>query len=100
VGSEGARDGFKDHRQCYRCVSALPVEGVLSATRPGRDPIRVREAADRAARQGTTQGNRKDPGGKTVVSTKLTGNFPGSPLTLDFVFTLEGGKIAALEIKS
>jgi hypothetical protein len=37
---------------------------------------------------------------KTVVSTKLTGNFPGSPVTLDFVFTLEGGKIAALEIKS
>ena len=39
-------------------------------------------------------------GGKTVVSTKLTGNFPGSPIILDFVFTLEGGKIAALEIKS
>ena len=39
-------------------------------------------------------------GDKTVVSTKLTGNFPGSPVTLDFVFTLEGGKIAALEIRS
>jgi len=39
-------------------------------------------------------------GGKTVVSTKLTGNFPGSPIMLDFVFTLEGGKIAALEISS
>ena len=38
--------------------------------------------------------------GKTVVSTKLTGDFPGSPVTLDFVFTLEGGKIAALEIQS
>src|ERR1700730_6296816 len=39
-------------------------------------------------------------GDKTVVSTKLTGNFPGSPVTLDFVFTLEGVKIAALEIRS
>src|ERR1700722_4096980 len=39
-------------------------------------------------------------GGKTVVSAKLTGSFPGSPVTPDFVFTLEGGKIAALEIKS
>jgi hypothetical protein len=38
--------------------------------------------------------------GKTVVTTKLTGNFPGSPVTLDFVFTLEGGRIAALEIES
>ena len=38
--------------------------------------------------------------GKTVVSTRLTGDFPGSPLTLDFVFTLEGRKIVALEIQS
>jgi len=38
--------------------------------------------------------------GKTVVSTKLAGDFPGSPVTLDFVFTLEGGKIVALEIQS
>ena len=37
--------------------------------------------------------------GKTVVSTKLTGDFPGSAITLDFVFMLEGGKIAALEIQ-
>ena len=38
--------------------------------------------------------------GKTVVRTKLTGDFPGSPITLEFVFTLEGDKIAALEIQS
>src|SRR6201987_6208194 len=39
-------------------------------------------------------------GGQTVVSTKRAGHFPGSPIPLDFVFTLEGGKIAALEIRS
>ena len=38
--------------------------------------------------------------GKTVVSATLTGDFPGSPITLEFVFTLEGGKIAVLEIQS
>jgi hypothetical protein len=38
--------------------------------------------------------------GKTVVRTRLTGDFPGRPLTLDFVFTLEGRKIVALEIQS
>jgi hypothetical protein len=38
--------------------------------------------------------------GKTVVTSKLSGNFPGSPVTIDFVFTLEGSKIAALEIQS
>ena len=36
----------------------------------------------------------------TVVGTKLTGDFPGSLITLDFVFTLDGGKIATLEIHS
>jgi hypothetical protein len=36
--------------------------------------------------------------GRIVLKAKLTGNFPGSPVTLDFSFTLERGKIASLEI--
>ena len=36
--------------------------------------------------------------GKTVVTTEMTGNFPGSPITVDFVFQLDGDKIASLEI--
>jgi hypothetical protein len=39
---------------------------------------------------------RKD--GRTVVKTRLTGNFPGSPVDLQFAFRLERGKIAHLEI--
>ena len=38
--------------------------------------------------------------GKTIVTNRLTGNFPGSPIELQFVFTLDGGKIASLEIRS
>lgn len=38
--------------------------------------------------------------GKTIVTNRLTGNFPGSPIELDFVFTLVGDKIASLEICS
>ena len=34
----------------------------------------------------------------TVLKAKLSGNFPGSPVTLEFRFVLEGGKIASLEI--
>ena len=41
---------------------------------------------------------RKD--GKIIVTNLLTGNFPGSPIELEFVFTLAGDKIAALEILS
>ena len=36
--------------------------------------------------------------GKTVVTSHLVGNFPGSPVDLRFFFTLKGGKIASLEI--
>jgi hypothetical protein len=37
---------------------------------------------------------------KTIVANRLTGNFPGSPIELEFVFTLDGNKIASLEIRS
>jgi hypothetical protein len=36
--------------------------------------------------------------GKTVVTSHLVGNFPGSPVDLRFFFELEGDKIASLEI--
>jgi hypothetical protein len=36
--------------------------------------------------------------GKTIVTSRLVGNFPGSPVNLRFFFKVEGGKIAALEI--
>src|SRR5437016_2819728 len=37
---------------------------------------------------------------KTLVTNRLTGNFPGSPIELEFVFTLAGDKIVSLEILS
>ena len=36
--------------------------------------------------------------GKFVVTCRLTGNFPGSPVNLRFFFRIEGDKIASLEI--
>lgn len=38
--------------------------------------------------------------GKFVLTNRLTGNFPGSPIELDFVFSLTGDKIVSLEILS
>ena len=34
----------------------------------------------------------------TTVRAKVSGNFPGSPVTLTFAFRLESGRIASLEI--
>jgi hypothetical protein len=36
--------------------------------------------------------------GKIVVTSRLTGNFPGSPVDLRYFFVLDGDKIASLEI--
>ena len=36
--------------------------------------------------------------GRTVVTTRLTGNFPGSPVNLRYGFILEKDQIARLEI--
>jgi hypothetical protein len=36
--------------------------------------------------------------GKFVITSRLTGNFPGSPVNLRFFFGLDGDKIASLEI--
>ena len=38
--------------------------------------------------------------GKIIVTNRLTGNFPGSPIELQFIFGLDGNKIASLEIRS
>ena len=38
--------------------------------------------------------------GRIIVTNRLTGNFPGSPIELEFVFTLDGDKIVSLEIIS
>ncbi len=36
--------------------------------------------------------------GMVIVTSRLTGNFPGSPVDLRFFFRLERGKVASLEI--
>jgi ketosteroid isomerase-like protein len=36
--------------------------------------------------------------GKTILSGRVSGDFPGSPIELRYAFTLNGGKIERLEI--
>jgi hypothetical protein len=38
--------------------------------------------------------------GRFIVTNRLTGNFPGSPIELEFVFTLDRDKIVSLDILS
>jgi SnoaL-like domain len=40
-----------------------------------------------------------ETGENTVLTATLTGNFPGSPVSLDFIFTIKDEKITALRIQ-
>jgi hypothetical protein len=42
----------------------------------------------------------KPEGDEIAVTNRLSGNFPGSPIELEFVFTLENEKISSLDILS
>ena len=39
-------------------------------------------------------------GGQSVLKARLTGNFPGSPITVNFSFVLTDGQIRSLDIRS
>ncbi|QFT59528.1 SnoaL-like domain protein [Sulfitobacter sp. THAF37] len=41
---------------------------------------------------------RAEEDGRTVITSHLVGNFPGSPVDLRYFFVLEGNQIAELEI--
>lgn len=54
--------------------------------------------ANRSAKVKTDITACTEKSGKTVVTATISGNFDGSPLPLDFIFTLNGDKIKALTI--
>jgi hypothetical protein len=82
--------------QCFTDNATVKDEG---HTYDGRAAIRQWKADASAKYQYTCEPfacEQKD--GKFVVTSRLTGNFPGSPVNLRFFFGLEGDKIASLEI--
>jgi hypothetical protein len=82
--------------QCFAESAIVKDEG---HTYQGRATIKQWKADASARYQYTSEPfacERKD--GKVVVTSRLTGNFPGSPVNLRFFFELEGNKISLLEI--
>ncbi len=82
--------------QCFTDNAVVKDEG---HTYHGRAAVRQWKAEASAKYQYTSEPfacEQKD--GIFVVTSKLTGNFPGSPVNLRFFFGLEGDKIASLEI--
>lgn len=82
-----------------RCFTAQAVVKDEGRTYTGLDAIKAWKEAASAAYTYTSEPfamEQKD--GSYVVTSRLTGNFPGSPLDLRYRFRLERGLIASLEI--
>lgn len=82
--------------QCFTENAFVKDEG---HTFQGRAAIRQWKANASAKYQHTSEPfvcERRD--GQVIVTSRLTGNFPGSPVNLRFFFRLEGDKIKSLEI--
>lgn len=68
-------------------------------THAGPDAIRQWKAEASSTFSYTTEPLAiREDGGRTVVTARVAGDFPGSPVDLRYAFILEGEKIARLEI--
>ena len=82
--------------QCFTKQAVVKDEG---QTHTGVAAIKAWKSAASAKYTYTSEPfavDQKDGG--YVVTSRLTGNFPGSPVNLRFAFRVERGKIASLEI--
>jgi hypothetical protein len=88
-----------DGEAVSRCFTETAVVKDEGHTYRGRAAIRQwKEGVSARYRYTSEPFACEQTGGKTVVTGRLTGNFPGSPVDLRFFFGLEGDKIASLEI--
>ena len=89
----------KDGAAVARCFTEAAVVKDEGRTYRGRAAIRQWKEDASTRYQYTSQPfacEQRD--GAVVVTSRLTGNFPGSPVNLRFFFVLEGDTIASLEI--
>ena len=94
--SAADREGGAAVARCFTEAAVVKDEG---HTHRGRAAIKQWKADASAKYQYTSEPLacvRRD--GTVVVTSRLTGNFPGSPVDLRFFFVPEGDKIASLEI--
>jgi hypothetical protein len=89
----------RDAQAVARCFTKQAVVKDEGQTNTGVAAIKAWKSAASAKYTYTSEPfavDQKDGG--YVVTSRLTGNFPGSPVNLLFAFRLERGKIASLEI--
>ena len=90
------REGPEGVSRCFTEAAVVKDEG---RTHRGRAAIRQWKEEVSSKYQYTCEPFACELGeGAVVVTSRLTGTFPGSPVNLRFFFVLEGDQIASLEI--
>ena len=88
------KEGGEAVARCFTEDAVVKDEG-----RTHRGRAAIRQWKDDASTQYTSEPFHCEKcDGTVVVTSRLTGNFPGSPVNLRFFFVLEGDRIASLEI--
>jgi hypothetical protein len=88
-----------DGEAVARCFSKQAVVKDEGQTHCGAEAIKAWKTAVSAKfRYTSTPFAIEQKDGLSIVTSRLTGNSPGSPIDLRYLFRLEGGKIASLEI--
>jgi hypothetical protein len=89
----------RDGEAVARCFTNAAIVKDEAQTHSGPAAIKAWKTAASARYSYTSKPfavEQKD--GRYIVRSRLTGDFPGSPVDLEYVFRLERGKIASLEI--
>lgn len=89
----------KDRAAVAQCFTENAIMIDERQTHAGRDAIARWKAESSTKYSYVSEPHTIDhEGDRTIVTSRLTGNFPGSPLDLRYAFTLAGEQIARLEI--
>lgn len=94
-----AADDTKDAERVAHCFTKTAVVMDEGKTYSGRDAIQAWKASSSTKYSYTVEPFLlATDGRRTVVTSHLEGDFPGSPVDLRYLFVLKGEKIAELEI--
>jgi SnoaL-like protein len=95
--ASGNTDDTEALASCFASDAIVRDEG---RTFEGLDAIKLWHAEARKKYQHTVEPlDIAQRDSKTVVTGRVSGNFPSSPVSLEHVFELAGNKIASLEIR-
>jgi SnoaL-like domain len=94
-------EAFDDTKRMADCFTPDAVVTDERRMHVGREAIRAWKTESKAAtKYQVTPVSAEADGGRVLVTGRVEGDFPGSPVMLRYLFDLEGDQISALEIRA